>query len=192
MAGAAFTDKDVLDALENFTPILVDGDVEKKITGKYKVSGYPHVIFANAKGESVGNVSGAVSASSFLAKAKSAAKKAGKPRPSKDYKTLTKADAELTKALGKKQYGKALTQIAAIEKVGRAGRILDRAKAERAVIEKSAAEKVGAAQQLFDDEKYAESLEAARAVLKEFRGVKATEASAKKLIAEAKAKTEAN
>lgn len=101
MAGSAFKDKDVVEVLTHFTPILVDGDVEKDVTKKYAVSGYPNTVFADMKGDLVSRVVGAVKVEDFLKEAQGAAKKAKKGKPSKEYAALLKADEELTKALEK-------------------------------------------------------------------------------------------
>lgn len=132
MAGSAFKNADVVKALSGFTPILVDGDVEKDICKKYGVSGYPNTLFADAKGEAAGPaIVGAVPTEDFLKKAQDFAKKVKPGKPSKDYATLTTAKADLDAALPKKKVAEALAAIAKIEKVNRAGPILDAAVAAK-------------------------------------------------------------
>lgn len=118
----------MIKALQGFTPILVDGDTEKEITKKYGVNGYPNTLFADAKGEAFGQpIVGAIPVSQFLQKAQDAAKKIKPGKPSKDYATLMAAKAELEAALSKKKVAEALAAAAKIEKVNRAGPILDAA-----------------------------------------------------------------
>lgn len=118
----------MIKALSGFTPILVDGDTEKDVTKKYGVSGYPNTLFADPKGEAVGQpIVGAVPVATFLQKAQEAAKKIKPGKPSKDYATLTAAKAELDAALPKKKVADALAAVAKIEKVNRPGPILDAA-----------------------------------------------------------------
>ena len=88
MAGSAFTDDKVVEALEHYTPILVDGDTEKEVCKKFGVSGYPTTIFATTKGDQVAKVVGAVPKEKFLDEAEGAKKKARKGKPSKDFKAL--------------------------------------------------------------------------------------------------------
>ena len=122
----------MIKALANFTPILVDGDTEKDVTKKYGTNGYPNTLFADAKGEAVGQpIVGAIPTAQFLQRAQEAAKKIKPGKPSKDYVTLTAAKADLDAALAKKKVADALAAAAKIEKVNRAGDILDAAVAAR-------------------------------------------------------------
>ena len=131
MAGSAFKNADVIKAVSGFTPIIVDGDTEKDICAKYGVKGYPQTVFADAKGASVKEIGGYVDTPVFLQDAQEAAKKIKPGKPSKDYATLTAAKAELDAALPKKQVAAALAAITKIEKVNRAGPILDAAVAAK-------------------------------------------------------------
>jgi hypothetical protein len=101
LAGSAFKDKDVIEALTHFTPILVDGDTETEITKKLASRGFPTTVFADLKGDPVATVVGAVAVKDFLREAQGAAKKAKRGKGSKEYAALVKADEELTKALEK-------------------------------------------------------------------------------------------
>lgn len=56
MAGSAFKNADVIKSLSAFTPILVDGDVEKDVTAKYGVHGYPTIVIADAAGEEIDRI----------------------------------------------------------------------------------------------------------------------------------------
>ncbi len=191
MAGAAFKDPETVKVLAHFTPILVDGDVEKKITAKYGVSGYPNTVFADAKGKAVKSVSGAVPTNTFKNAAEAAAKKAKKGKPSKEFKALQKADAELTKALDKDSPSKAIAAVKKIEKIGRKGHFADRAAGVREKYTKAGMAAVAAAEgALADDPATAEKK--AKAVLREYRGMGEVEAAAKKVVAAAKAAAEAN
>ena len=58
MAGSAFKNVDVIKALSIYTPIVVDGDVEKDITKKYGVNGYPALVVADAKGDEIDRIVG--------------------------------------------------------------------------------------------------------------------------------------
>lgn len=122
----------MIKTLSNFTPILVDKDTEKDVIAKYRVGPIPDVRFADGKGEQVGSpIIGAIPADQFLQKAQDFAKKVKPGKPSKDYATLTGAKAELDAALPKKKVADALAAIAKIEKVNRAGAILDAAVAAK-------------------------------------------------------------
>jgi hypothetical protein len=132
LAGSAFKDAEVIKTLSAFTPILVDKDTEKDVIAKYHVGGIPDVRFADAKGEQVGQpIIGAVPTEQFLKSAQDLAKKVKPGKPSKDYATLTGAKADLDAALPKKKVADALAAIAKIEKVNRAGPILDAAVAAK-------------------------------------------------------------
>ena len=137
LAGSAFKDPEVVKVLSKFTPILVDGDTEKSVCEKYGIKGYPMTVFANVKGESAGpTIEGAVPKSQFLSKAEDFAKSIKAGKPSKDFKTLTDAKADLDAAQAKKDVAKSLAAIAKIEKVGRPGQILDAAvAAKKALLE---------------------------------------------------------
>ena len=122
----------MIKALSGFTPILVDGDVEKDVCKKYGVKGYPGTVFADAKGESAGpTIVGAVPVKDFLSKAQDFAKKIKPGKPSKDYATLMAAGKALETAQAKNKIADALAAIAKIEKVNHPGKVLDDALAAR-------------------------------------------------------------
>jgi hypothetical protein len=163
LAGSAFKDAEVLKVLSNFTPILVDKDTEKEAVAKFKIGGIPDVRFANAKGEQVGQgILGAVPSEEFLKQAQEFAKKIKPGKPSKDYVALTTAKTELDAALPKKQTAAALAAIAKIEKVGRAGPILDAAVAAKKTLMEEGRKR-------FDEAKAAAAGDGKDAALKELK-----------------------
>ncbi len=171
MAGAAFKDPETVKILEHFTPIIVDGDTEQDFSGKFGVTGFPCVVFANAKGEEVLRVSGAVGTAQFRGRAESAKKKAKKGKPAKEYTTLLKAKKDLDKALGKKTSVKsALTAIAKIEKVGRPGSILDAARRAKDEIFTDARKKLDEANAAFDAGELATAKKHLRKLILDFKG----------------------
>jgi hypothetical protein len=121
----------VVKLAEKFVPILVDGDVEKDLCAKYGARGYPHTVFADPKGEAVGNVGGFVPTSTFLSKMESAVKKIGPVRLKKAAKDLEEAGQALAKARAKKEWKAILKAVAVIEKVNHEGAILDAAREAR-------------------------------------------------------------
>lgn len=127
----------MIKALSGFTPILVDGDVEKDVCKKYGISGYPGTVFADAKGEAAGpTIVGAVPVNTFLEKAQGFAKKIKAGKPSKDYAALMAAQKALEAAQSKQKVADALAAIAKIEKVNHPGKILDDAvAAKKALLE---------------------------------------------------------
>lgn len=134
--------------LAKFTPILVDGDVEKDVCKKYGVRGYPHTLFADVKGEPAGaGISGAAPVAAFLAKAEEFAKKVKPGKPSKDFATLTAAKEELEAAQKKADVAKALAAIAKIEKVNRPGDILDAALAAKKTLLEEGRKRLDAARE---------------------------------------------
>ena len=118
MAGSAFKDKKIVDLVKkSFTPILIDGDVNKKLGPAYGVSGFPMTVFTDRKGEKLTVAKGAVPKSKFQSLLEAAAKKAGPPKPSKDYATLEKQAIELRKSMVKGRTKNALRAIKKIEDV---------------------------------------------------------------------------
>ncbi len=148
--------------LEKFTPILVDKDTEPEAVKEFGVGGIPHVIFADFKGKKLGDVLGAVGIGKFRSTAEGAAKKAGKPKPSKDYKTVLKALESLEKG-AKKGKGKAVLSAAAtIEKIGRPEAAVKRAREARAKVLADGKKQLEEAVKLKD----AKKLEGAKKILR--------------------------
>ncbi len=171
MAGAAFKDPETVKILSHFTPILVDADTEQEFKRKLGVSGFPTVIFADAKGNEVSKVVGAVPTKQFRSRAEAAKKKAKKGKPAKEYSTLLKAKKDLDKALGKKTSVKsALTAIAKIEKVGRPGSILDAARKAKDEIFTDARKKLDEANAAFDAGELATAKKHLRKLILDFKG----------------------
>jgi flagellar hook-length control protein FliK len=182
LAGAAFKDAETVELLSNFTPILVDGDVEKEVVAKYNVRGYPNTLFANAKGEVVKTVTGAMETPAFRKAVEDALKDVGKPRPSKDYKTLSKAEEELNEALEKDKVKQALGAIAKIEKVGRDCSITDRALAAKKKLLDAGLEAVAAAEKTFADGDADAASKALKSLLRDYKGADTVEDAARKVL----------
>jgi hypothetical protein len=171
LAGSAFKDAEVIKALSNFTPIIVDGDVEKDVCKKFGAAGYPHTVFADAKGASVKVVGGYVETPVFLQAVQAAAKKAKPGAPSKDYATLTGAKLKLDVALSSKktQIAPALAAIAEIEKVNRPGAILDAALAAKKQLLEDGQKRLDAAKASAKTDKDA-ALKELKALAKDYKG----------------------
>lgn len=58
MAGSAFKNADAIQSLSVYTPVLIDGDVEKDMTKRYSVSGYPAVVIVDAAGDEIDRIVG--------------------------------------------------------------------------------------------------------------------------------------
>jgi len=180
LAGSAFKDPDVVKVLSKFTPILVDGDTEKSVCEKYGIKGYPMTVFANVKGESAGpTIEGAVPKSQFLAKAEDFAKSIKAGKPSKDWKTLTDAKAELDAAQAKKDVAKSLAAIAKIEKVGRPCQIHDAALAAKKALLDEGRRKLDEALAAANDEKKDAAVKALRKLAADYKGTEIGDAAAK-------------
>jgi thioredoxin-related protein len=61
-----FQDKDVISEARNFINIKIDGDDRRDLVDKYKVSGYPTVVFLNSSGSTTNKVVGYQNPSQFL------------------------------------------------------------------------------------------------------------------------------
>ena len=170
MAGSAFKNADVIKALSSFTPIIVDGDVEKEVCKKYGANGYPHTVFADAKGVSVKEVGGYVETPVFLKAIQDAAKKVKPGKPSKEFVTLTAAKADLDAALPKKQTAAALAAIAKIEKVNRPGAILDAALAAKKQLLEDGAKRLDAAKAAVKADKKDDALKDLKKLAQEYKG----------------------
>ena len=72
LASESFTDAEVVKALDGFTCVIVDGDVEKDICQKYGVRGFPNVRFVTTDDKELGVVGGYKPTAEFLAVVKSA------------------------------------------------------------------------------------------------------------------------
>ena len=189
MAGSAFKDRATVKLLQHFTPILVDANTEPDIKNKYGVRGYPTVAFATTKGEVVKSVVGYMATGQFLAAAKAAKKKAKTGKPSKAYKALTKAQAELDKALAANKTKSALAAIAKIEKVGRRGAILDSARATRADLLQRGSSQIAVAKKAIDAGKLEDAMTILRKVNMAYKGTSVGK-EASKLLKELKAQME--
>ncbi len=66
MEAETFKDSDVISESRNFVSMKVDGDERTDLVEKYKVNGYPTVVFINTTGKTINKVVGYQSASQFL------------------------------------------------------------------------------------------------------------------------------
>jgi thioredoxin-like negative regulator of GroEL len=145
LAGSAFKDAETLKVLGKFTPILVDKDTEPEVAREFGVGGIPHVIFVDLKGKKIADSLGAVPVAKFRATAEEASKKAGKPKPSKDYKKVLKALADIENGLTKKKPKSVLSGAAVIEKVGKPASAVERARKAREKVTAQGKESLAAA-----------------------------------------------
>lgn len=151
MAGAAFKDATFVQTVMNsFVPVLVDGDTEKEIVGKFSVNGYPHVKFVDTTEKSHGQIEGFVATNEALGKVQAAAKAAPQQRPSKDYKKIYAASQDLAKAMAKQKYTDALKAIQELEKAPHKGLDLLRAQVAKAEIVKIAQKELDEAKALIE------------------------------------------
>ena len=171
MAGSAFKDAEVLKVLSNFTPILVDGEHETEVAKRFGTNGWPHVAFADAKGEPVGQpIVGYMDTSTFLKRCEAIAKKVKPGKPSKDYATLTGAKSELDVAMSKKQTAEALAAIAKIEKVNRPGPILDAAADAKKLLLADGRKRLDAAKEAVKGDGKDAALKDLKKLAQEFKG----------------------
>ena len=131
LAGSAFKDPEVVKLAEKFVPILVDADVEKEICSKFGANSFPRTVFVDLKGNSVGEVRGAVDKGVFLGRIEAAIKKIGPVKPKKQAKDLEDAGKALAKAREKKEWKATVKQVLVIEKINHEGTILDAAREAR-------------------------------------------------------------
>lgn len=180
MASSAFNNEDLLKELENWVPVLVDGDVEKAVMEKFGVSGFPTVKFFSASEKPLGEM-GDRSPGGIIAKLQAGAKSLGKIQLTKAYSKLKKARASLDKALAKKgNYKAALAEIAEIEKIGHQGVDFQFAMKERAKIAEIAAKELEEAKG-FIESNPAKAKTALAKIKKDFEGIPASEEAGKAL-----------
>jgi hypothetical protein len=160
----------VIEALQKFTPILIDGPNDREPVRKYSVHSYPHTIFADAKGAAVKEISDYVETKDFLAALREAAKKIKPGKPSKEYATLTSAKAQLDGALPRRQVVMALDAIAKIEKINRPGPILDAALAAKKQLLEDGAKRLDAAKAAVKGDKKDEALKELKTLAQDYRG----------------------
>lgn len=180
MAGSAFKDAEVIKVLSKFTPILVDGDVEKDVKQKFHVNGYPNTIFADAKGEPVGTpIVGAVPVDNFLKQAEDFAKKIKSGKPSKDFTAIAAAKTEFDQAVAKKQIAAELVAIAKIEKINHAGPTLDEALAAKKLLLEDGRKRLDAAKEAAKGDGKDAALKELKKLAAEYKGVDVGTAAAK-------------
>ena len=109
------------EALKDFVPVLVDGDVEKDVTAKLGVSGFPDTKFIDAGGKTLGEVGGFVEPDAFLQSVKAARAKIKTLALTPAYARILKARQDLDKSLEKKDWAKVLSSAEAVEKAGHEG-----------------------------------------------------------------------
>ncbi|GEM_PF-1949044 len=90
LAKDTFSNDEVVKALSAFTPVLVDGDVEKAACQKYGVQGFPNLRFVTPDGEAFGQMGGYLPPDKFMTALKPILEKIGasleaKPEPEKDW-----------------------------------------------------------------------------------------------------------
>ena len=182
MAGSAFKDAEILKLLEDFVPILVDGDVEKEVTKRFGVNGYPDTKFLDKKQKVLETVGGYVEKDRFKDAVEGARKKVGKIVLSADYKKLLEASAKLKAALEKSRYKDALRAIKAIEDLKHEGPDLDAARAAGTEIAAVAAQRMTEAEAVVaEDPKKAKSLYLK--IVSEFDGIEAAKEARKRAAA---------
>ena len=161
----------MLKLFSSFTPILVDGVHEPAVAKRFGTNGWPHVAFADAKGEAVGQpIVGYMDTPTFLGRCEAIAKKVKAGKPSKDYAALTAAKAELDAALPKKQTAAALAAIAKIEKVNHAGPVVDAALATKRDLLADGQKRLDAAKEAAKGDKKDEALKDLKKLAAEYKG----------------------
>jgi hypothetical protein len=184
LAGSAFKDAEVLKLFSNFTPILVDGVHEPDVAKKFGASGWPHVAFADAKGDAVGQpIIGYMETPVFLQRCEAIAKKIKPGRPSKEFTALAAAKVELDQAVAKKQIAAELAAIAKIEKVNHAGPTLDAALETKKQLLADGAKRLDVAKEAAQGDGKDAALKELRKLAQEFKGVEVG-AEAAKLVKE--------
>jgi hypothetical protein len=184
LAGEAFKNARVLKVAREFVPVLIDGDVDKEFGTKWSASGYPHVIFASAKGKELGRVRGYVPTDRFLTAIQDALKKNGKIRLTRAAKALEKADTDLAKARTKGDWRGVLRAVLAIEKIGHEGPALKRATEARKEAEEEAARRVETARALIEKGELETAKKLLRALRTEMAALKDIGKEAKALLGE--------
>ncbi len=159
-------------ALEDFVPVIVDGDVDKDACGKFGVNGYPDTRFLDASGKELGTVGGYVEAAEFLKEVQAARAKLPKALPlTPAYAKLLKSRQAMDKALQKKDYAAAMGDIQAIEKAKHEGPESRAAVKAREQIEAAAKEALEGAETLATDGKMKEALTAFQKAAKDFKAL---------------------
>jgi hypothetical protein len=171
----------VVKALEDFVPVIVDGDVEKAACGKFQVSGFPDLHFLDASGKELGAVGGYVPTAEFLKEVQAARAKLGKEiKLTPAYAKLLKSRQAMDKALQKKDYAAALGAIQAIGKAKHEGpesRAAAKAREEITALAKESLEK---AEALATDGKTKDALTAFQKTAKDFKGLPEGDEAAKR------------
>lgn len=169
----------MLKLAEKFTPILVDGDVDKEFGKEFGVSGFPNTVFADPRGKKVAVVTGAIPTGEFLDKMKAAVKKIGPVQPKKAAKELADATEALARAREKGDWRVALKAAASIEKINHEGPGLDAARDAKKAGAEEGAKRLAAAKEQLQAGKAADARAAAAKVASDFEGTEpATEAKA--------------
>lgn len=170
-------------ALDDFVPILVDGDTEKDVCRKFSVTGYPNTRFLDASGKELGTIGGYVPADGFLQRLEAARTQVEgeiplmpvRPRQSKPWKAVVDA-------LGKEDYPGALKALGTIEKAKPGARELRAVARARERIAAAAKEALEKALALADEEgKAQEALAALEKVAKDFKGLPEAKEAADKV-----------
>ncbi len=180
LAEESFNDDQVIAAVSDFIPVIVDGDVEKDVCTKFGVNGYPNVRFLSSEEKVLGEVGGYVPAKEFLASIKAARAKLKECKPSEAYAKLLKARKDLDRAMEKKNYATALAAVKAIEKVGHKGaesQAAAKAKEEITALAKAALEQ---AEALVSEGKKAEAQQAFEKAAQAFKGLPEAEEALKR------------
>lgn len=177
----------VLPRLENMIVVAVDAkkDPESaRALDRYEMAEpHPYLRFVDPKGEAVGVQVGFVGDAvpfppqmeSFFLKHLGAALRSMQPlRITPAYRKLRSADADLTKAMQRESHGKAVKAVLAIEKIGRAGAEMERAKLARTQLEKLAAVRMTAAEAKVEEDR-ALALRLFKKVATDFRGLQAAD-----------------
>jgi len=60
-----YRDRTVLELSNKFVCVKIDADKDKDLASKYKVRGYPTIIFLNSQGKMIGNITGYLPAKDF-------------------------------------------------------------------------------------------------------------------------------
>lgn len=150
MARGAFSNEEVKKSLQLFVPVIVDGDVEKKVMDKFGVRGFPTVKFVTADEQEHGTLRDR-SPRGVMAIADQTLKTVGPIKLTKAFRNLMKSDAKLDKAIAKKKNKDAIKAINEIEEIGHKGVVFDKAMKEKKRITEVAEKQLAEAKGLMDE-----------------------------------------
>ena len=159
-AARTWKDKEVLEKVKAYLPVLVDADREPELRKKYTVLLLPAVVWVDAEGEALFQVVGDASLDIFRLTADTARDRAPDVEPSPSYLAATKAGDALRIATRIGDVRAALKAIREIQEIKRPKGLLEEARAADERITKSGNDALAEAKALAQAGKEAEAREA--------------------------------